>query len=89
MGLTLEETLKERRKAIKEAIAHIKPKSKQIEVASIYLKTENELIQNVACGRALERYIKEVLNHDVDYKKLVQMIDEEVKVVMPEEDKKE
>lgn len=86
MGLTFKELLTERRKHIKEAIKLIKPRSKQIDVASIYLVTEDELIQNVACGRALERYIKEKLNHEVDFKVLVKMVDEEVKQIMPEGD---
>ena len=88
MGLTLKEVLEDRSARIKELIKPLKPDA-QDGIRDVYDKTENELVQNVACGRALERYIKEVLNHDVDYKKLIQMIDEELKVVMPEEDKKE
>ena len=88
MGLTLKELLEERSAKLKELIRPLKPDA-QDGIRDIYYRTQTELIQNAACGRALERYIKEVLNHDVDYKKLIEMIDEEVKVVMPEEDKKE
>lgn len=88
MGLTLKELLEKRSSILKELIKPLKPDAQDC-IRDIYDRTQTELIQNVACGRALERYIKEVLNHDVNLKKLFQMIDEEVKVVMPEEDKKE
>lgn len=85
MGLTLKEALAERRKRIKELTSGLPCRTCE-DVRNLYLKTEDELIQNMACGRALERYIKEKLDHEVDYKVLIKLVDEELRKIMPEGD---
>lgn len=85
MGLTLKEVLQSRRELIEDLTSALDCQNCE-DVRNIYYKTEDELIQNVACGRALERYIKEKLNHEVDLKVLVKMIDEEVRKIMPKGD---